>query len=88
MATATATETITLADRLNALCQRRGLSNHELAERTGIPVGSIYAYSAGRCAPGLMQLQRLCRALNCGLSAFDGVTLPADRRRRTTGATT
>ncbi len=73
---------ITLADKLEQLRLKRGLSVDELAARAELPTAALYLYLRGKSVPGLAVLQRLCRELAVDLGTFGDVVLPEDHRRR------
>jgi transcriptional regulator with XRE-family HTH domain len=73
---------VTFGDRLRELRTEAGLSHEQLAERSGLPEVSLYAYEKGSSGPSLHNLQRLARALKVSLAEFQDCAPPADRRHR------
>lgn len=67
------------ADKLKGLRADRGLSQNDLAERSGVPVTTIRNFEQGRRFPSWPVLQRLVKALAASLGDFDGLE-PADER--------
>src|SRR5262245_51382394 len=65
-------------ERLKELRVGAGWTQLELADRSGVPVGTIRDYEQGKRDPLLPSAQKLARALGLSLSAFDGVGEPAD----------
>ena len=60
-----------IGTRLRRWRKARGLSQAELAERSGLPAGSvIYRYEAQRVVPGVEILVRLADALEIPLDAL------------------
>lgn len=51
--------------KLKAIRRERGLSQRELAKRTGINYVTISKYETGRVAPGLANVEKIARALGC-----------------------
>ena len=48
--------------RLDALCERRGLSRNDLAKATGIGQVTIWRWMVGECEPTLSGAMRLAEA--------------------------
>jgi transcriptional regulator with XRE-family HTH domain len=62
---------IVFADRLKALRAELALSQPELAERTGIKVGTIRHLEQGRREPSYSTLIQLVEGLGVSLAVFD-----------------
>lgn len=61
------------ARRLLVLARRRaGLTQRELAERSGVPQSTIARIESGRTDPRMRTLERLLRACNQTLEVYDG----------------
>jgi transcriptional regulator with XRE-family HTH domain len=60
----------TFGERLKAHRETAGLSQPQLAERSGVPVGTIRDYEQGRRAPLLETAAKLARALKQPLEDF------------------
>jgi transcriptional regulator with XRE-family HTH domain len=66
----TATLPLTFADRLQVFRQRAGLTQTELADRAGVPVGSLRAWEQAVRAPGALAFVRLLQALGVSADEF------------------
>jgi transcriptional regulator with XRE-family HTH domain len=64
----------TFGERLKFLRQQAGISQAQLAELSGIPLGTIREYEQTRREPLLSKAAKLARALKQPMEAF----LPAD----------
>jgi transcriptional regulator with XRE-family HTH domain len=53
--------------RLEAAAAARGLSRQELAERAGLPPGTVWRWMIGRHSPSLEGLRELARASGADL---------------------
>lgn len=80
------------ARRLLLLARRRaGLTQRELAERSGVPQSTIARIESGRSDPRTKTLERLLTACNQTLEAYDGsgagidTSLVHEMLRRTPG---
>ncbi len=70
------------SQRLQRLLTEQGLSQAELAKRTGIPVSTINKVFAGARSPTLEQLDTLARALGVGLERVLALQLQALEQRQ------
>jgi transcriptional regulator with XRE-family HTH domain len=61
---------MTFADKLKALRQEKKMTQENLAERSGIPIGTIRDYEQGKRDPLLSNAQRLAKALGVSLDVF------------------
>lgn len=59
-----------LGETITVLRMLRGLSQTELAERSGIQPNQLSRYEKGTVQPQLGQLERILRALDVGLAEF------------------
>jgi transcriptional regulator with XRE-family HTH domain len=59
------------ATRLKQLRDGAGLSQPELAERSGVAVGTVRQFEQGRREPTYATLAKLAAGLGVSLSAFD-----------------
>lgn len=59
------TSAIKIGARLRAARLRAGLTQDELGERAGLPLGSVAHYEADRRQPSLAAFRALCEALGC-----------------------
>jgi transcriptional regulator with XRE-family HTH domain len=62
---------MTFAEKLKSLRTAAGWTQAELADKSGIPLGSIRDYEQGKRDPALSAAQKLARGLGVSLSAFD-----------------
>jgi transcriptional regulator with XRE-family HTH domain len=69
-----------LGARLKRLREAAKMSQSELAERSGVPLGSVRGYEQGRVDPSLAQATRLARALGVSLDELVGYTPPKRKR--------
>jgi transcriptional regulator with XRE-family HTH domain len=60
----------TFAEVLRGLREKAGLSQRDLAERSGISQKSISVWEMGESQPILSNLQKLCAALGVGCEVF------------------
>ena len=58
--------------RLNMMMHARGLSQNQLAIKSGISRIMICKYANGVCTPTIRALWRLCKALNCSADYLIG----------------
>lgn len=78
---------VTFTEKLRILRDASGLSEREIAEKAGIPYGTLHAYMIGKREPLLSNLGRLCKAFGVTLDHFadvdeiTGATRPAPRKR-------
>ncbi len=81
----------TFAERLRELRERAGLTQAQLAEASGLPIGSIRNYEQGQREPYWNVVFQLAGALGVSCEAFSvctGATKPAAEkkpRRRSKG---
>lgn len=53
--------------RLKKLMYRKGLTQNELAEKTGIPQPQISNYIVGKNSPSFFRVEKIAKALGCSL---------------------
>lgn len=73
------------AEKLRELRDASGLSERELAEKAGIPYGTLHTYMLGRREPLLSNLARLSKALGVTMDYFadcDEVTGITPKRKK------
>ena len=75
------------AERLKTLRASAGLSQPQLAERSGVPVSALRQFEQGRREPTYATLLKLARGLGMSLGALDvapepTAPQPAPRRSR------
>jgi transcriptional regulator with XRE-family HTH domain len=80
----------TFGERLKAHREAAGLSQPQLAERSGVPVGTIRDYEQGRREPLLGAAAKLARALKKQLEDFlddagQAEAVPAKKTRKRKG---
>ena len=46
--------------KIDSLCQKRGWSNYQLAEKSGIPQTTISSWSSKNAIPSLTSLEKIC----------------------------
>ncbi len=56
-----------ISERIKIIRKKNGLTQKELAEKTGLSVASIQGYEQGKYLPKVEQLQKLATALNASL---------------------
>jgi transcriptional regulator with XRE-family HTH domain len=61
-----------MGTRLKTLRERRGLTQVELAARSGVPLGSVRNYEQGHRTPLLDQAARLAAALGVSIDELAG----------------
>jgi transcriptional regulator with XRE-family HTH domain len=67
---------------LKGLREGRGLTQAQLAERSGVPLGSLRNYEQGHRTPLLDQAAKLAKALGCSLDDLaPEVEIPAARKK-------
>lgn len=72
---------MTFASELIKARTQQGLTQSQLAEKTGLSVSSIKAYEVGRNLPGARELRELCRVLMISPNRMlFGTELPFDNR--------
>jgi transcriptional regulator with XRE-family HTH domain len=70
-----------MGEKIQRLREARGLTQVELAGRSGVPLGSLRNYEQGLRQPLLMQAARLAKALGVPLDAIaPDVELPPPRK--------
>lgn len=69
---------MTVAEKLQELLDWRGISQYELARRSGVPRGSIGGYVSGRNKVSFAVAEKLAKGLNVSVYAlYNGDPLPA-----------
>ena len=68
-----------VGDRLQKARQAAGLSQPQLAEAAGVPVGTLRNWEQGRRVPLLDTAKRVADALGCTLDELAG---PAPKKRK------
>jgi transcriptional regulator with XRE-family HTH domain len=63
-------------EKLKSLRLAAGLTQAQLADRSGVPLGTIRDYEQGKRDPALSAAQKLARGLGASLSSFEE---PPDR---------
>lgn len=58
---------INLSERIKKLRKEQGLTQKELAKKTGLSIASIQGYEQGKYTPKIEQLEKLAFALNASL---------------------
>ena len=56
--------------RLRTIMFRRGLTQDELSERSGVSRASISSYMRGKSSPTFYTLRKLARAMGCSIEDF------------------
>lgn len=65
------TETIVrLAEKLKGFKDASGLSERELAEKSGVPYGTLHMYISGYREPTFSNLAKICIALDIAMDEF------------------
>ena len=59
--------------------RRAGISQAELARRSGVPRSVVNAYERGRREPGVDALERLLDAVGCSLRIADAIRYPDEQ---------
>ena len=69
---------VSVGDSVRIVRELQGLSQNELAQRTGIPQATLSAIENGRVRLGVERAKVLARALKChpGVLVFPGWVLP------------
>ena len=68
---------------MKGLREGRGLTQVQLAERSGVPLGSLRNYEQGLRQPLLKQAARLAKALGCSIDDFaPDVELPPAAKKK------
>src|SRR5690242_14290521 len=63
---------MTFGERLKELRSSAGLTQPQLAERTGLGLPTVKDYEGGRRSPSLENAQKLAAAMGADCTAFDG----------------
>ena len=64
---------VVFANRLKSLMEEKNLNYKSLAEKSGIPIRTIYRMlCAGVSNPNVFVMMRICNALEMGLDEFFG----------------
>ena len=58
------------AIRFRAIMGRKGFTQQMLSEKTGIPQSVISRYLNGRSMPGLYNIDKIAKVLNCSVDEF------------------
>jgi transcriptional regulator with XRE-family HTH domain len=69
-----------MGQRLGDLRRAKGWSQPELAERAGVPVGSLKQWEQGVRTPLLDAAARLATALGVSLDVLAGLTPPREKK--------
>jgi transcriptional regulator with XRE-family HTH domain len=72
--------------KLKELMQAAGLTEKELAGRSGVTYGAVHAYAIGRRAPSFENVIKLARALGTDCTAFAACTFPHELQTPTAPA--
>ncbi len=78
----TGVTTMTLGDKLRQMRHEAGLTQMELARRSGLSVNAILGYERGATVPLLGNLLRLTRILGVSFDEFEDCRIPDDGRQR------
>lgn len=62
---------MTFSARLKELCRNAGVSEADLAAKSGIRFGTLHRWWLGRSEPPFSGVLRICRALRVELRAFE-----------------
>jgi transcriptional regulator with XRE-family HTH domain len=71
-----------MGTRLKGLREDRGLTQTQLADRAGVPLGSLRNYEQGHRTPLLDQAAKLAVALGVSLDVLAGIKEPAGQAGR------
>lgn len=71
-----------IGKQVHALRMRKGWSEEELAEKSGLRAGNIYSIEAGRYAVNVDVLQRLAETLGAEVGLIDGTGKAVDFVRK------
>jgi transcriptional regulator with XRE-family HTH domain len=69
---------MTFAEKLKELRTALGWTQSQLADHSGVPIGTIRDYEQGKRDPLLPTIQRLARGLGVSLAVFDDVAPSAE----------
>lgn len=67
-------------EKLRVVRERAGLTQQSLAERTGMPLGTIRNYEQGRAVPPAAALFAICKAIGVSADEFAGCSFQKPRR--------
>ena len=73
---------VTFAERLRELREKAGLTQQQLADASGLPVGSLRNYEQGQREPYWQVVFRLADALGVSCEAFKECVNGADEQAR------
>lgn len=65
-----AVKIMTFGDILKGLLRDSGLSEQELAEKSGVAYGTVHMYTQGFRKPSYANVAKLCNALDVSLDVF------------------
>lgn len=65
--------TVQISEAMKAARERAGISQKELARRSGVAQANISRYEAGSCFPNLVSLLSLAEALDLSVDEFIGL---------------
>jgi transcriptional regulator with XRE-family HTH domain len=65
---------LTFGEKLKELRQGAKLTQAELAEKSGVPIGTLREYEQGKRDPSLSMAQKLAHAFKHTVYVFDKVT--------------
>jgi transcriptional regulator with XRE-family HTH domain len=68
--------TVNISEAMKAARERAGISQKELARRSGVAQANISRYEAGFCFPNLVSLLSLAEALGISVDEFIGLRRP------------
>src|SRR5947209_5174793 len=67
----------TFGQRLKALREAAGLTQQQLADRSGLHLGAVFKLEQGKRSPSWDTVQSLCRGLGVRCEAFEGTAADA-----------
>jgi transcriptional regulator with XRE-family HTH domain len=71
-----------MGEKIQQLREGRGLTQVQLAQRSGVPLGSLRNYEQGHRTPLLDQAAKLAKALGCSIDDIaPDVDLPTPKAR-------
>jgi transcriptional regulator with XRE-family HTH domain len=72
-----------MGEKIQQLREGRGLTQVQLAQRSGVPLGSLRNYEQGHRTPLLDQAAKLAKALGCSIDDIaPDVDLPPAAKRK------
>lgn len=74
--------TLKFGEKLKDLRLAAGLSCGQLADRSGMPAPTLYAYERHCGTPSLRNLLKITRALKVTLAEFENCAVPPDGREK------